>query len=663
MASPQPSLLELFHEYSANNDDGTWLERARSVAEKMEAIRRGEQKLTDDFLEQLWTQQHYGAASISLGIIYKKDYPKYEQLCREITNMLIADPSQKALAKALDSWSTVGIERTPRALTRRVLVSSAPAEYPSIVMDKYVKELRDWLNKTYKLNVSGSTWEARSVSLRTAIISQGIPDNDPFLVNSFIWNLYVKYVQGKKHGDVKESDLEENDAHETIIDKPSALNTIYYGAPGTGKTYRARRVLRKYFESHSVDISQEEWLADLVREEKWYNVVAAALADLTKADRPELMKHPLLVAKYACMGGKEQTGRRVNSSLRTHMPSDWPTLQYARRGLPPILFGHEKGGVWHLLEGWEDSSPDAVALLQKYKAGKPSGSTNKERYKCITFHQSYSYEDFVEGIRPVLQSEEQDEQVEQGSSLGYYLHKGIFQCICDEARSDPAHDYALLIDEINRGNISKIFGELITLIEDSKREGEAEEIKVTLPYSSELFGIPKNLYIIGTMNTADRSLALLDTALRRRFDFHRIDPDPTLLNDKVIDGVELGRLLEVLNERIAALYDQDHMIGHSYFWNVQSLADLDNVFAKKILPLLEEYFFDDWEKIRLVLGDTQKTHLNKDGYCFLKSAENAKLFGEAFDQGSLPPRWVHNGDAFGNPDSYIGIYDLNKLTR
>ena len=170
-------------------------------------------------------------------------------------------------------------------------------------------------------------------------------------------------------------------------------------------------------------------------------------------------------------------------------------------------------------------------------------------------------------------------------------------------------NYVFIIDEINRGNISKIFGELITLIEPTKRLGQEEAVKVKLPYSQKLFGVPENVYIIGTMNTADRSIAAIDTALRRRFAFEEMMPDSSVIKGVEVDGISVAELLDLINKRIEVLYDREHTIGHAYFTPLMknnSREVLFDIFRNKIFPLLQEYFYEDYEKIRLVLGDNQK---------------------------------------------------------
>ncbi|MBO0613397.1 AAA family ATPase [Thiothrix fructosivorans] len=221
-------------------------------------------------------------------------------------------------------------------------------------------------------------------------------------------------------------------------------------------------------------------------------------------------------------------------------------------------------------------------------------------------------------------------------------------------KNEEKSNYVLIIDEINRGNIANIFGELITLIEPSKRAGAPEALSVTLPYSNayskEEFSVPDNLYIIGTMNTADRSLALMDTALRRRFHFEEMMPKPELLRGIIVDGVNIELLLARMNKRITALYDRDHTLGHAFFMsltNESPLAKLREVFERQILPLLQEYFFEDWNKIRLVVGNALIVTENVEADLFESSPEglvNSKIYRI-------------NLDALDDPKTYMRIYD------
>ena len=231
----------------------------------------------------------------------------------------------------------------------------------------------------------------------------------------------------------------------------------------------------------------------------------------------------------------------------------------------------------------------------------PQYSAETDRYVFVTFHQSYAYEDFVEGIRPVMNKN-------QSGAIAYEIAKGPFLEIAEKASQDPDNRYAIFIDEINRGNISKIFGELITLIEVNKRQGSENQASATLIYSKQEFSVPKNLDIIGTMNTADRSIALLDSALRRRFDFEEIRPQSDLIdgsdgNGNIEEDINLRLLLDTINTRLTSLLGRDQAIGHAYFMTVRTLEDLESVLKRKIIPLLAEYFYDDWRKIQLIFGD------------------------------------------------------------
>lgn len=238
----------------------------------------------------------------------------------------------------------------------------------------------------------------------------------------------------------------------------------------------------------------------------------------------------------------------------------------------------------------------------------------------VTFHPSMSYEEFIEGLRPVT----------SGEKFNYAVVPGIFLEICRKAKENPSEQFALLIDEINRANVSRVFGELLTLLETDKRcTAEGVGAKVRLAYSKNIFGVPSNLDVFGTMNSADRSIALLDTALRRRFRFEEVPPDSALL-DVVVDGIHLGTLLDTLNQRIEYLLDRDHRLGHAYFMKngnpIATLDELQEVFREQVIPLLVEYFHDDWQRISLVLINRET---RKSDFIQPKPLKVENLFGKA----------------------------------
>lgn len=224
--------------------------------------------------------------------------------------------------------------------------------------------------------------------------------------------------------------------------------------------------------------------------------------------------------------------------------------------------------------------------------------------------------------------------------------------------------YVLVIDEINRGNVSRIFGELITLIEPSKRMGAAEALAVTLSYSKKPFFVPDNVYLIGTMNTADRSLAGLDVALRRRFDFKEMPPRPDRLEGVAVEGVPIQKLLEKLNERIEALLDREHVLGHAYFMTLKdapTMAGLAAIFRNKVLPLLQEYFFDDWQRIQWVLNDHRKT-VEVHRFVQAQSLDMKALFGEDVTVSQQRSGWRINDKAFDLAESYLGVIQAPAAT-
>lgn len=307
---------------------------------------------------------------------------------------------------------------------------------------------------------------------------------------------------------------------------------------------------------------------------------------IKRGEWPEV-KHPIVLKTLTDITKYPDYVERLKVLLEMNT-NEWKTS----RALNTILYGPPGTGktystIRRAVEIVEDTVPENEGEIKK----RFDSLLSNKRIGFITFHQTFCYEDFVEGIRPVL-----DDQ--QSSSPRYTCRDGIFKQICEEARKN-AHlsNYVLIIDEINRGNISKIFGELITLLEEDKREGAKHALTTTLPYSQKPFSVPGNLFILGTMNTADKSIALVDVALRRRFRFDELMPDYRLVPEFCRD------LLKQLNRRIVLRKDRDHLIGHSYFMGLPDEKAFDAVFKNSIQPLLQEYFFNDWEGLRFVLGE------------------------------------------------------------
>ena len=266
------------------------------------------------------------------------------------------------------------------------------------------------------------------------------------------------------------------------------------------------------------------------------------------------------------------------------------TGEYEYRDRPEPGYRHCRSVRWH----WVDSNGVEVEKIKK-----------KKKFSMQAFYEMKKEEWHFGAIEDLVNSDKREG--DNSNSISDVEEKG------------NNSSYVLIIDEINRANISKVFGELISLIEEDKRLGGQNELTVKLPYSRKRFGIPSNLYIIGTMNTADRSIALLDTALRRRFVFEEIMPDPSLLKPLTSGcGVDLPLLLTTLNERIEYLYNREHQIGHAYFMRCMTRENLDEVMRHKVIPLLAEYFFEDWGKVAVVLGDGDPEGKGKVGG-FLKS--------------------------------------------
>ncbi|WP_461468031.1 McrB family protein [Melaminivora sp.] len=473
-------------------------------------------------------------------------------------------------------------------------------------------------------------------------------------------------------------------APQTSANKPTStcFNRIYYGPPGTGKTYTLMQLLKDQYETQALDIPLEQWQQQMIAEKiaalTWWEALAAALIELKKeASVSELLSHRFVQA-VAARSSSQNHKATLWANLQSHTVEESTTVKYTRR-LTPAIFDKTADSTWRLAGDWKEACAGLVELVDRIQQGPSTQQEAVQRYSFVTFHQSYGYEEFVEGLRPVLNSDEETGAVE------YEIRPGAFKELCRKARQAPDQRFAMVIDEINRGNISKIFGELITLIEPDKRDpmhGSRPPIELALAYSGEKFSVPANVDIIGTMNTADRSLALLDTALRRRFDFVPLLPDtraekaPDEPHSAPLAGlvvatdtgiIDVRQMLVRINERIEALYDRDHCIGHAYFTHLKDITDhekrfkaLADTFRNRVLPLLEEYFFEDWRKIRLVLGDNQKKDATAQFITESETHEQAlnALFGDdhGLDSYATQRRYQLQPDAFVHPAAYLGIY-------
>ncbi len=442
-----------------------------------------------------------------------------------------------------------------------------------------------------------------------------------------------------------------------------AQNIIYYGPPGTGKTWKITELRKLYVDKAST----EDQLEQKVGKCGWRAVIAAALANLGAPSRvPQIREHRWIQAKAR---ERKRTGslqQTIWGYLLEHTPESNEFVKNSVRRAP-FIFSRNKAGEWQLAQDWREQDDEAAALEKLLSTNAGTGAPSTSLSRMVTFHPSYGYEEFVRGIRPVSLGDGDD--ADSGSA--FVVVDGAFKRICDEALASPHKRFAFFIDEINRANIAKVFGELITLIEPDKRVQVDDTGRVTSGLAIQLagsksadradppFGVPANLDIYGTMNTADRSIALLDIALRRRFQFVELEPDYGIIA-RSVGSIQLHRLLRRINDRLEFLLDRDHRIGHAYFMKVNSLDGLREVFEKSVIPLLQEYFFDDLSRVANVLTTSAK------GSTFVQRErlEYRALFGAMAPDG-LPTereRYVVTKSEDWTEQDFVNLYEFGNAS-
>lgn len=482
-------------------------------------------------------------------------------------------------------------------------------DYPSDAFSSKGKTLDDLIqifNQMSKADKQKSKNVAVLEKIKDSIVKDGIYKFNSF---AYYWNI----IHNKSAGNKLLTDDEEDKMNNFIIDD-IPLNTILYGPPGTGKTFSVV--------NHALSIIESKSLEELENEERQDN------------GRIQLRKrfNNLLISNWENPEG--QIG-----FITFHQSMSYEDFI---EGIKPLKPGEEdktvfydiKDGIFKLISNLAKKDKSNFNTMidnlkmecSEFENKKPIKIKSEYSTFTITYRDgrtfrvkpeqsAYPDRDYpasIENIRKVYENPENTNVYNLTyvrGILNYLYTKGLVPY--EKADTDTKKTYVLIIDEINRGNVSQIFGELITLIEDDKRSGKPEAIELSLPYSNEKFTVPPNLYIIGTMNTADRSVEALDAALRRRFSFEFMPPryDLPELN-REIGGIKLSLLLKTINERITYLLDEDHQIGHAYFMNinkddseVECINKLKLIFGNKIIPLLKEYFYNDYQKIGLVLGE------------------------------------------------------------
>lgn len=419
-------------------------------------------------------------------------------------------------------------------------------------------------------------------------------------------------------------------------------NIIYTGVAGTGKTYQLQQIAKQYTEILPV-ANADDLLKALLKPLSWRDVICLIFLNNYQQGRkllkvPEIIDHQFFRMKAQLNDRKENLNQTAWGTLMMYSDKNSVRVKYHRRA-SQSYFDKDDSSNWFLLA---DSLPLLADLQNKLNDYQNAIShqfqAKKQRFSFVSFHQAYGYEEFVEGIRP---------HIADNGQMSYRIESGAFLRLCQQAKHDPSHRYAMLIDEINRANVARVFGELMSLIEPTKRAGQTDSLSVNLAYSHQPFSVPSNVDIYATMNSQDHSLAPLDIAFRRRFEFIECQPQPQLLGKVMANGIEidLAKLLTALNERILQNLAKDSQLGHSFLWGIDSLHALSAAFSQSIIPQVAQACQQHGQILQAVFGQR-----------FIRLVDNKKATGFMAQQAGFDI----NTQALGDPNSYLAIYQSTQ---
>ncbi|WP_314924557.1 AAA family ATPase [Aeromonas piscicola] len=649
-------IIDFFNERQQKNDYKTseWYLGYKDTIQKVKL----DSDITDQTLELLWYTRNNYVSSLRQGAPSHEEFQRAKTLLRELTLKIKADPSEqtyKEAVKTIQQAKADGVlNKVYRALLNRVFAAIAPDKVTSTVDEGCFYQIAKQLDKDYNLGLLlNGDWFKNNLEFKQAIRSKMPEGYDDLFINMATWHGYEDLTNEQSQGveDVQESYQIKTS---TVGQETSPLNQILFGPPGTGKTYHTIDKALAILEPSLLikpGVTRDELKAAFNRYQEagqvafvtfhqsfsYEDFVEGIRAESREDGALEYKVEPGVFAKLCERGA----GRGV-------VTTDAPFEQALRE-----------------LGDQADQSDDGWLPMQTTRGKRFRAHYSPEKRTFLIDQENRQGDRNpdsanMEHVRTLYQT---DEKVGYNTSyvqgmLDYLKNHCGLPSQYEPPVSVQRKPFVLIIDEINRGNVSRIFGELITLIEPSKRAGACEALTTTLPYSKRPFSVPDNLYLIGTMNTADRSLAGLDIALRRRFEFEEMPPRPDLLEGVVIEegghSVNVGELLNVLNQRIEVLLDRDHCLGHAYFMQLNddpTLERLSKIFQNQVLPLLQEYFFEDWQRIAWVLNDHRKSSPET---MFLQAPklEIKALLGDDVPVGGQRRRWTLNPAAFGNIVAY-----------
>lgn len=640
------------HEYSAAGEGSSFTAWIESRLDQMGSIWGG-----SSFKFGIYSRRDKSAKVSSRGASYSQDYAwytKYGTSPEEAFEKVRALVVQVAEAAARGDYGAINAIDLGEAYKWKIAFHYQDRKNPGVVALFKRERLQGWL----KGRISPIPEQTSEMYRAILQLEKG---KDLLTLSREVWEASPA-IEAVKKADVE---VEEEDAEvDTPRDLP--LNLILYGPPGTGKTYETAELAVRICDgvvpgSREALMARYRELRSLRRirfvtfhpsfsyEEFVEGIRPSTEGGAVRYDvRPGVFKQVATYARelYERAGerpaGVDLKGRKLfKMSLGDSTRSDeaWIYDDCVEHGYvchnfaAEIDFG-QTDSLQSVREAFRAARPEAketdFAIVAAYyiKTGLRDGdlvlvSDGNTRFRAIgEVVGPYQYQPREEGYphrRPVRWLWTSAESLpidtvfgKRLSQMSIYLMDqdavkwpALAELLSPKASGGQAPNCVLVIDEINRANLAKTFGELITLLEPSKRLGKWDEQETELPYSGERFAVPPNLFVVGTMNTADRSIALMDTALRRRFSFREVVPRPELLPDD-LDGINLQALLKAMNARIEALFDRDHVLGHSYLMDVATPEELIKRFESQIIPLLQEYFFDDWRRIQQVFGDAEQ---------------------------------------------------------